>query len=391
MSLKSMVAHGARNRPVSHHANRVRDVGALALWVILALLFSPMGSAAGDVSFKVEPGVAIPLTAPQSDIYDIGGGQSVKALFGIGRYFSIGPSTTFLFLPGSVANSEAGTAWGFGGGMRLRRPIDAESAGGVSPWIDADIFYVRTGSLNRPSFDVAVGLSVPVGETRTFLVGPFVRYLHVYQGVRAGYDNRDAKILSVGISFEAGSGVERARAPGEVRTVTRTRDVQRDVISCPDRDNDGILDNIDHCPDVYGDMYNWGCPPYEKVVVKRDTLELRSKILFEWDKAVLLPPSIPLLDEVVQALKDNRGFRVQVQGYADSTGAYDYNQTLSEERADVVLEYLVEHGISRDRLDAKGFGESLPAESNITAAGRDENRRVEFVVYFIILDSGGAE
>jgi outer membrane protein OmpA-like peptidoglycan-associated protein len=113
--------------------------------------------------------------------------------------------------------------------------------------------------------------------------------------------------------------------------------------------------------------------------------------MFQWDKAVLDSASLPLLNEVAQTLKENPGFRVQVQGYADSTGAYDYNQSLSERRARAVVDYLVGQGVSRDRLDAKGFSESLPAQSNITTAGREKNRRVEFVVYFIILDTGGAK
>lgn len=117
-------------------------------------------------------------------------------------------------------------------------------------------------------------------------------------------------------------------------------------------------------------------------------LELKEKLYFAWDQAVLQSESFPALDEVVQAVTDNKGFRVQVEGHASSDGAHDHNQTLSEKRADAVLDYLVAHGIAKDRLVARGFGSSIPLDTNTTLSGRENNRRVEFVVYFTILTEG---
>lgn len=384
-------------------AHKERGVLALAPWVALALLALPMSAHARDFSFKLEPGVAIPLTDPQSRVYDVGGGQSIKALFGLTPYLDVGPTTSFLLLPASALAAESGVAWGFGAGLRLKRPHDAESFRGLSPWLDADALYVRTGPLNRPGFDVALGLSVPVGESRTFWVGPFVRYLHVIQGERPGFDTNDAKILTLGVSFEAGSGIEREPEPAEIRTVTKevvvTKEVfvdrevfvDKEVFVCTDRDNDGLPDNVDHCPEVSGPIDNWGCPNYAKVVVKKDKLELKEKLYFAWDEAKLEDPSFPVLDEVVQALKENKGFRVQVEGHTDSTGGENHNQTLSEQRADAVLDYLTAHGIAKDRLVSKGFSSSVPTDTNKTADGRENNRRVEFVVYFIIVAEGSAK
>jgi outer membrane protein OmpA-like peptidoglycan-associated protein len=94
------------------------------------------------------------------------------------------------------------------------------------------------------------------------------------------------------------------------------------------------------------------------------------------------------MDEVVQALNDNKGFRVQVEGHASSEGGDEHNQTLSEQRAEAVLNYLVTHGIDKDRLASKGFGSSVPIDTNETIAGRENNRRVEFEVYFTIRNEG---
>ncbi|HEY5960479.1 MAG TPA: OmpA family protein, partial [Polyangiaceae bacterium] len=268
---------------------------------------------------------------------------------------------------------------------------DDDGSFAVSPWVDVNALYVRTGDLNRPGFAAAAGLSVPVGDSRAFRIGPFVRYFQILQGSPNGSDNRDAKILSLGISFEAGAAVERER---RVELETRAlltpeaHVINHEVFSCPDRDNDGVPDNVDHCSDVAGPTDNWGCPPYKKVVVHRDKLELKEKLYFAWDQATLQEESYPVLDEVVLALKDNKSLRVQVDGHSSSEGSDDHNQTLSEKRAEAVLDYLVSHGIGKDRLVSKGFSSSLPIDTNKTAAGRENNRRVEFVVQFNILDGG---
>ena len=350
---------------------------------------NPRPAQIGDFALKVEPGVAIPLTDPQSQVFKVGGGQTIKALWMVNEYMDVGPSVSFMALPTETSLGDFGTAWAFGGGLRLRRPHDVPARHAFyasSPWVDADALYVRTGGLNRAGFAVAAGLSVPIGEARAFWIGPFVRYLHIMQQPeRTGFDNHDAKILSLGVSLEVGTGIQREReavAAAEVRTINK------ETFLCPDRDNDGVPDSVDRCPDVAGPMDNWGCPAYKKLVVKRDKLELKERIYFAWDQAVLQDVSFPVLDEVVQALKDNKGFRVQVEGHTSSEGSDDHNQTLSEKRAAAVLDYLEAHGIGKERLVSTGFASSVPVDTNATIAGRENNRRVEFVVHFIILNDG---
>lgn len=376
-------------KPASAHGAR----GGRGRTLLIALLFMayPVGAGAADFGILLQPGVAVPLTAPQTDRFETGGGQSLKALFGLNRYLDIGPSATFLYLPSTTPAAEAGVVWGFGGGARLKRPHDAVSFGGISPWLDADALFIRTGPLNRFGFDAAVGLAVPVGEARAFWVGPFVRYLQTTQAEKVGFDDRDAKILTLGVSLEVGPG--RKAAPAEERVVTNEviREVIKEVAKCGDRDNDGVPDMVDRCPDVVGTQDGYGCPEYKKVVIKRDKLELKEKIQFAWNEAKLEDASLPLLDEVAQALKDNKGFRVQVEGHTSSEGADDHNQALSERRAAAVLDYLEAHGVAKDRLVSKGFSSSVPIDSNATTAGRESNRRVEFVVYFILLNDGGAQ
>lgn len=361
-------------------------------WLVLAALVVPGAAGAVDISGKLEPGVAVPLTAPQSTEFGVGASQSLKLLFGVLPYLDVGPSASFTILPSNIGGKDSGVVWTLGGGARLKWPHDSEELWGLSPWIDADALYVRTGELHRPGFDVAVGVSLPLDDNRTFRLGPFVRYLHVMQIDRVGeFDNRDAKLLMAGLSLEFGSGVERARAPlveplAREPTVAEPTVVTRDVEVCSDRDTDGVPDTVDRCPDVFGTTEAWGCPNYQKIIVRPDKLELKEKLYFAWDAATLEPASFPILDEVVQALKDNRGFKVQIEGHTDSTGGNDHNQTLSEQRAAAVLDYLSTHGIAKERLVSKGFSDSVPTDTNTTVEGRENNRRVEFVVSFILLN-----
>lgn len=127
--------------------------------------------------------------------------------------------------------------------------------------------------------------------------------------------------------------------------------------------------------------------PPPRVEVKQDRIEINEKIQFAIDKAEILPVSDGLLGEVAGALRDHPELqKVGIYGHTDDDGDANYNQGLSERRAKAVLAWLVAHGVDKARLEAKGFGESQPIADNTSVAGREQNRRVEFV----ILSQGGA-
>jgi SH3 domain-containing YSC84-like protein 1 len=100
---------------------------------------------------------------------------------------------------------------------------------------------------------------------------------------------------------------------------------------------------------------------------------------FATGKADITPDSEAALARVAQALKDNPDWKIQVQGFTDSTGDKDANLKLSQDRADAVASWLADHGIDRSRLTAKGYGQNKPVATNTTEAGRRKNRRVELV------------
>ena len=102
-------------------------------------------------------------------------------------------------------------------------------------------------------------------------------------------------------------------------------------------------------------------------------------VKFDEAKFTLLPESHAILDVVAQSLVANPEVRLEVAGHTDSRSPAAYNLWLSEKRAEAVVAYLVERGVSPDRLVARGYGLTRPIATNATAAGRARNRRVELI------------
>jgi outer membrane protein OmpA-like peptidoglycan-associated protein len=113
-------------------------------------------------------------------------------------------------------------------------------------------------------------------------------------------------------------------------------------------------------------------PVEEKIVL--------NGIRFDFDKAVIKPEFVPVLDEAVAVLQKHPGKKVSIEGNTDSIGSDAYNEKLGMRRAESVKNYLVEKGIAADTLTTESFGESKPVADNKTKEGRAMNRRVEFKV-----------
>ena len=105
-----------------------------------------------------------------------------------------------------------------------------------------------------------------------------------------------------------------------------------------------------------------------------------SDVLFDTGKFSLRPAAREKLAKVAGILAGHPGLRMQVEGHTDSVGGDEYNQQLSEHRASGVRDYLTKAGIADSTVTSEGFGKSQPVVSNDTAAGRQQNRRVELVV-----------
>lgn len=105
-----------------------------------------------------------------------------------------------------------------------------------------------------------------------------------------------------------------------------------------------------------------------------------NNIFFETGKSTLLPQSFDELDKVAAFLAEGTVSLIEISGHTDSDGSDDGNQRLSQSRAQSVVNYLVQKGIDAARLQAAGYGESKPIDTNLTSEGKSKNRRVEFMV-----------
>ncbi|MFO0755905.1 MAG: OmpA family protein [Byssovorax sp.] len=187
----------------------------------------------------------------------------------------------------------------------------------------------------------------------------------------------------------------------------------------PDGDGDGVADATDACPEVAGPSSTdpkWnGCPddpdgdgikgaadacPYEKgaadaeprqngcprlVRVNKDEIVLRTKIRFRIDgrrkSETIDPLSGDLMREIRDVINEHPEItKIEVQGHTDDAGTEQYNQRLSQDRAEAVRAWLIDAGIPADKLVAKGYGFWKPAADNRINVGRTRNRRVQFII-----------
>jgi outer membrane protein OmpA-like peptidoglycan-associated protein len=102
-------------------------------------------------------------------------------------------------------------------------------------------------------------------------------------------------------------------------------------------------------------------------------------VLFDTGKATLKPGAESGLVRVAQFLQKNPGTKVIIEGHTDSRGSDEYNQELSQRRAQAVSDALASRGVDRGRVEPVGRGKALPVASNATAVGQQQNRRVEII------------
>lgn len=118
----------------------------------------------------------------------------------------------------------------------------------------------------------------------------------------------------------------------------------------------------------------------EAEITDRGLVLTLGDLLFATDRAVLEPGADRHLERLVSFLQRYPERRVEIEGHTDNVGASAYNLGLSQRRAESVLDYLTQRGIDSSRLSALGLGQERPIASNVTAAGRQQNRRVEIII-----------
>ncbi len=163
------------------------------------------------------------------------------------------------------------------------------------------------------------------------------------------------------------------------------KDGFEDDDGCPDKDNDkdGIPDKEDLCPNEPETMNGYadddGCPDAEQIRVIGDKIVLDDRVHFMVNAHIIRAISYPLLGRLAKLIREHPEYtHIDIQGHTDERGPDWFNDKLSQDRANAVLEFLVSRGVKRDRLSAHGFGKSKPLVDRTSEYAWYMNRRVEF-------------
>lgn len=265
-------------------------------------------------------------------------------------------------------------------------------------------------------FDVGAGAMLRPGFLQWINEGTAVRIEALYRmdsheedhagrgGDREFFDG----VFNVGLQIPVGRHLPEEE-PEEVRVVEpetpscpafpdAPEDVQRGADGCPlDNDADEVPDYLDQCPGTPAGspVDEAGCPtplplsecrpPFPGEATDNrgcaisDTVVLTG-VTFEFDNDRIAPNARVILDGVADTLIEAPGITVEIGGHSDSLGAADYNQRLSQRRAESVRDYLMDRGVNAGQLETRGYGEENPIADNDTEEGRELNRRVELKI-----------
>jgi outer membrane protein OmpA-like peptidoglycan-associated protein len=309
---------------------------------------------AEDFSLHMLPGVEVPLTAPQeSPLYNPGVSLNTELLFAIDHNWALGPMVEGAYLPRATnTNQNAGVLWQVGVTARLQG--DRTSDSNVSPWIEGNVSYSRTGELNRPSMGLRVGLDMFTDEAHVASNGPFVGYNHTFEASTndsstvATLDSRDYNSFQVGWSFNFDFPVKTKTHYVAVRhTVKETTYVYVPTPSNP------------------------------------TPVSFTEKVYFNWDSAVIRNwEQADKIDALVQQMKDHPNMTVKIEGHASPDGNYQHNVVLATKRTASVVAYLTSHGVDASRLTSESFGPDHPVTVSKVQESHERSRRVEFTVVF---------
>ena len=391
-----------------------------ALIMLGATLPAPKGRADVTRTFKrivvdVDAPLAMPLSEPLRDLFSLGAMPSLSATYPVSRWVLLGLRIRGGFLAnGSPPSDPSIRDPGMGGlllwsGVARFRPLaNKTTSHSWGPWIEAGVGPGVTGTLVRTAFETGAGWNFRQGR---WLFGPTARYLQVIE-TSDPLDKTDAKLALLGVQVVLHDSRRALPAappsppspPAPVAVADRDndgipddsdkcpddaedKDSFEDNDGCPDTDNDkdGILDKADACPNepetINGVDDQDGCPDTAPIVVREDRILLTQHVLFDTNRARVRTAGRPALEAVLNLWKQHAEWdHLVIEGHADRHGPDPFNDWLSNERAVRARKVLVEMGFPPDKIVVAGFGRRKPRVQGTTEEADRENRRVEFVI-----------
>jgi OOP family OmpA-OmpF porin len=246
-------------------------------------------------------------------------------------------------------------------------------------FVQSDNFdgYNVGGTNDRFSY-AHVGLEFLLGSSKT----PNMSTYNPVNSMRTEYVWQNAQTKAM---LQAQMDAERAKNDQLRNDLNATNDKLNRLTV--DTDGDGVPDINDKCPNTPAGtkVDGSGCPLAKPVVVvteedRRVVKDAIKNLEFDLGKSTIREKSFPSLDRVANLLID-KNFSLKLAGHTDNTGSKDLNMRLSKDRAESIKTYLVSKGANASRIEATGYGQTQPIATNKTAAGRQQNRRVEFTLY----------
>lgn len=254
------------------------------------------------------------------------------------------------YVHGGFAKLNTGTP---AGGVGLMMPIKVHDRVSIVPDLKATAFNGNAFSEGEKKFAGTIGGSL----------GLVVRLGKVKEKKAATTDDDDAARRA---AEEAARKAEQARQDSIARAKAEAEEAAR-------RAEQARLDSIARAKAEADRLAH-------EAALAELAKALNVNTLFDFDSAELTDKAHEQLDKVTQYLKEAESVKVEIGGHTDGMGTAEYNQTLSEKRAQAVYDYLVGKGIAAERLTAVGYGKDKPVASNDTEEGRAQNRRIEFKV-----------
>jgi len=314
--------------------------------------------------------------------------------------FYIAPGIQWMKFRGSLdLHNDEGFALGLGYDITDRLSIELDYFE-----LDPDVSGGGSADLDQLRLDLLYDLDYQIGDFRTFAVtglgendfsfhdetvwdlGVGVKYqlaenIEWRTALRSFFSlDRESTDIGIDTSLIFRFGGRRSPAPAPAPIVEEAPVVEEAParVTIVDSDNDGVPDGQDACPDTprtYA-VDNRGCPiPVEEIA--RVELEVN----FEVDRSEVQAQYFDEIQEVTDFMNQYPEVIVELEGHTDSDGAAEYNQDLSQRRADAVRQVMIDRfNIQGSRISATGYGESRPIASNGTAAGKAQNRRVVTVI-----------
>lgn len=329
-------------------------------------------AAADEARVHVTGGAAHAVGGRQEREFGAGGGGAATVELAVGNVLGVQASGGAVVLAAgraptevNVAKQDTGNAFLGTVGVRFR-PLGASRVAG--PWIDANGGLAQTGSEGRVAVDAHVGWDFRVSRGTRWDVGPFVGLTQIMQSEIA-FRPDDARIAWAGIQVSIGAS--------EKKPAVLTPPAEKPEPTV--HDVDGLAQVEDICPPMGDDgIAPDGCPgPVVKLV--GDRIVLDDVIHFEFNSPVIRRKSTGLVKKIAQLITETPSIlEVSIEGHADARGTDEYNQRLSEARAESTRLMLVQFGVDEARLTSVGHGKSRLKIPTLLADPR--NRRVEFIV-----------